>query len=692
MSVAPPRQAHGSRFRPDIEGMRAVAIGLVLFYHAGLPWIPGGFVGVDVFFVISGFLITGLLLREIAKTGRISLPTFYARRAKRLLPATALVLVATAALTYIVLPVTDRRVFGWDIVSAAAYVANWRFADRSVDYLAEGIGASPVQHFWSLAVEEQFYLVWPILIVAVLLVSRRVGRSPRILLGPALLLVAVPSFLWSVTETGHNPEAAFFATPTRLWELAVGAGVALALPHIRRLPVRHATILAATGLSAVALSALLFDADTAWPGHLALVPVLGTAAVLAGGEVARDAGAGRLLSAQPMVWVGGLSYSLYLWHWPLLIAATAYWNDDLGVGRGVAIVALSVVPAWLSLVLVENPVRFAQRLKSTSLSLSVGANFTAVGVAAGLVLVLVVPSTATDPVSSPPPGAEVVRDDPAAASSLWEVTSAQRIVPSPETATLDVPVSYAEGCQQDQATSNVVLCEYGDGASEHVIALVGDSKALQWQPVLDQLATAHGWRLVTMTKSSCGLYDGATGDEAGIYSSCVDWNSRAVEEITALRPDVVLTSQYSSAALTDPEDSESEATDEGMVAALESRWAKLADSGIPVIALTNNPSPTGEVYECVAENLENLSACSFPGTQTLTAEVQREAARLVPGTRVLDMNDVICPDGMCPAVMGEVLVYRQASHLTKTFVESTKNILEPRLIEALETAAPEVDW
>lgn len=689
--VATAHSTSTSQFRPDIEGMRAVAIGLVLLYHAGLPWLPGGFVGVDVFFVISGFLITGLLLREIENTGRVSLATFYARRAKRLLPATALVLLAASALTYYFLPVTDRRVFGWDIVSAAAYVANWRFADRSVDYLAEGIGASPVQHFWSLAVEEQFYVVWPLLIVAVLLVARRVRKPARALLGPALLLVAVPSFLWSVVETSRNPEAAFFTTTTRLWELAVGAGVAIALPHIRRIPARPATVLAAVGLVAITASAVLFDGSMAWPGHMAAVPVLGTAAVIAGGEVARNAGVGRLLSAKVMVWVGGLSYSLYLWHWPLLIAATAYFDGNLGVKRGLAVVLLAVIPAWISLLLVENPLRFAKRLKSTPLSLSVGSNFTAVGVAAGLALVLLVPSTSSIS-STPPRGAAVVLDNPEQAGELWTASTADQILPSPESATLDVPVSYAEGCQQKQQIDEVVVCEYGDPSSAQTIALVGDSKALQWQPVLDQVATHRDWRLVTMTKSACGFYDGTIEYDGEVYSSCIAWNNGVMEELAALRPDVVLTSQVAGAALTDPQDASSAATPESMVDALESRWAQVSALGIPVIAIANNPSPKGEVYECVAENTEDLSTCAFSDEGSRTPEVQRAAADLVPGTAFLDLNDVICPGGMCPAVLGDVLVYRQGSHLTKTFVESTRPILEPRLVELLSGVVPAARW
>jgi peptidoglycan/LPS O-acetylase OafA/YrhL len=691
-SVAPAATQAKSAFRPDIEGMRAVAIGLVLVYHAGLPWVPGGFVGVDIFFVISGFLITGLLLREIDTTGRVSLARFYARRAKRLLPATAVVLVATAVLTYVFLPVTDRRVFGWDIVGAATYLANWRFAERSVDYLAEGIGASPVQHFWSLAVEEQFYVVWPILIVLVLLAARRAGRSPRALLTVALVLIAVPSFLWSVAETAQSPASAFFVTTTRAWELAVGAGLALAMPLVRKIPASTASILVAAGLAAIVYSALFFDSSTAWPGSAAAVPVLGAAAVIAGGEVSKTSVFSRLLSARLMVWVGGISYSLYLWHWPLLTAATAHWDGNLGVKRGLLVVALSVVPAWLCHVLVENPVRFSKRLRSNSLSLSLGANFTVVGVLAGLVLVLAIPLQTQSADASPPAGAEVVRQDPSSAPDLWAVDTYSRVVPSPATATKDVPSSYAEGCAQNEKGAEVLICEYGDPDSETVVALVGDSKAQQWQSVLQTIAEERSWKFVMLSKSACPFSPAATVNRDGIYTTCPEWNDQAFDAVLETGADVVITSQSMARALVDPTDEDGGFSEELMIDALATQWQNLADRGIPTIAFLNNAGPKGNIYECVAQNPDALSECAFDGSNVTTAEVQQAAADRVPGTSVLTMNDVICPEGMCPAVMGEVLVYRQGSHLTKTFVDSTRGILEPRLLDALEAASPSISW
>ncbi|MCW2853067.1 MAG: acyltransferase, partial [Nocardioides sp.] len=274
---------HGPRagFRPDIEGLRAVAVLSVLIYHAGLAWVPGGYVGVDVFFVISGFLITSLMVREVERTGRLGLTGFWARRARRLLPASTLVLVFSAVVAFAVLPVNTRRDFGGDIVAAAGYVVNWRLGLRAVDYLAENVGASPVQHYWSLAVEEQFYVVWPLLIAAMVTMFRTRWR-PALLVGIAVITLA--SFVFTLSYAAEQPGLAFFVSTTRIWELGVGALLALALPALVRLPAAALGVLGWAGLALVAYAALVLDETTRWPGTATLLPVLGTAAaILAGG-------------------------------------------------------------------------------------------------------------------------------------------------------------------------------------------------------------------------------------------------------------------------------------------------------------------------------------------------------------------------------------------------------------------------
>ncbi|MPV50716.1 acyltransferase family protein [Pseudactinotalea sp. HY160] len=370
--------------------MRAIAIGLVLLYHVHVPFAGGGFIGVDVFFVISGFLITGVLMRDLETHGRISLARFYARRAKRLLPAAGVVLVATAALTAWSTSVVSWRVFGQDIAGAAGYVVNWLLADRAVDYLAEDVAASPVQHFWSLAIEEQFYLVWPLLLTAIgLLARRRRGAAPsRRVLAAAVIAIIIPSLVWSIMHTAADPARAFFVTTTRAWELALGALVAIGVSRWQRIPPRWACAIGWLGLCAVVGAGVLVTQETHWPGYAALVPTVGTAAVIIGGCVPSDHGPSALLSLRPLTWLGALSYSLYLWHWPLLIAATSRWGE-LSVSATTGVVAASIVAAVLSHRFLESPIRFAPALaRSNTLALSVGLNFSLLGLVAGLALVL----------------------------------------------------------------------------------------------------------------------------------------------------------------------------------------------------------------------------------------------------------------------------------------------------------------
>ncbi|QFG68279.1 acyltransferase family protein [Ornithinimicrobium pratense] len=304
--TAPPAPRSQGRFRGDIEGMRAVAVLMVLLYHAGVPWAAGGFAGVDVFFVISGFLITGLLVAEARREARIDLVAFWARRARRLLPASALVLATTAVLTFLVLPAVRWRETGWDVLTSGLYVVNWRLAARSVDYLAEDAAPSPVQHYWSLAVEEQFYLLWPVLVVVALLLSRRRPARLGVALLVLLLAVVVPSFLWSLHLTRSDPALAYLVTTTRLWQLGVGAVLALAVTRLERLPGTLAALLAWAGLLAVLAGLLTQGPDLAWPGTAALVPTLGAAAMIAGGTATASPvwAATRILSWAPCRWSG----------------------------------------------------------------------------------------------------------------------------------------------------------------------------------------------------------------------------------------------------------------------------------------------------------------------------------------------------------------------------------------------------
>ncbi len=693
-------------YRPDVEGLRAVAVVLVLLYHAGVPGLSGGFVGVDVFFVISGFLITGLLVRELEATGRVSLTTFYGRRAKRLLPAAGVVLVATLVATLLFVPVVDWRAFGGDMVAAALYVVNWRLAARSVDYLAEDTGVSVVQHFWSLAVEEQFYVVWPLLILLAAWWVRRSGWPLRPTLAAGLALVAVPSLGWSVYLTAADPARAFFVTPTRLWELAVGAAVALAVPHLHRVPGAVAPLLGWLGLAAVVVAGVGYSTGTPWPGYAALLPTLGTAAVIAAGPSAGGSGPVAVLGRPAFVAVGGLSYSLYLWHWPAVVAAEA-WTGGLSPAAGLAVVAASTVPAWLTHRLLENPVRYSVTLaRRPRRALAVGAGFTAVGVAAGAALLLAVP-TAAAPATGQAPGARVL-DAPTAGGSEapaeagggaadggetdggtdpaggGDGAAAQGITPDPLLATEDLPAAYADDCQVDAVTSEPVVCAYGDTGASRVIALVGDSKALQWLPALDVVGVRRGWRVETWTKSACPFSAATVSLDGDPYTSCTAWNERVAAELAADPPEVLVTSQVRGTALESGEESAA-----AMVEGLRRQWRPLVERGTQVVVLQDNQNPGFEVYACVAENLDDPAGeCGFERGTSPTRRTLADAASGQQGVRLVDLTAAICPTPTCPPVVGGVLVYRQGSHLTATYVESLAPRVDAALADLLAGGGP----
>jgi hypothetical protein len=574
-------------------------------------------------------------------------------------------------------------------------------ADRSVDYLAEDIAPSPVQHFWSLAVEEQYYLVWPLLLIAATLVARRRGRSLTKSLWLGLAAVGVPSLLWSIYQTAYEPASAFFVTTTRMWELAIGAAVAIGAQWLARMPRQLAIATGWSGVAGITVAAFAFSTDTAWPGYAAALPTLSTAAVIAAGGAATGGLApARLLSTAPFKWVGGLSYSLYLWHWPLILAAATYWGG-LSISRGLAVAALSFVPAWLTHRLIENPIRYSavvSRLPKYALSL--GANFSLVGVISGVVIILAVPQPTSDiTASSAPHGAAVLAAQPEGDQRGAPVDRAAAITPDPLQAPKDVPDLYKEGCQQGVASSEVVSCAYGPDHYMTTIAVVGDSKAAQWLPALEVLAERNRWRVVTYTKSRCPFATAMITIDGDNYTSCRQWTDNVLAVLADDPPDYVITSQGSRSARPDGAIQAVSGSAEAMADGLRDTWNKLIGLGIQVIVLADTPQTGMNVYECVAENPDQLSKCTYDraegvansGTPTLQEAVgafraAHEQAGIYSApygfVTMIDLTSAICPTEKCAPVIGDVLVYRQGSHITATYITT----LAPRLEEALNDA------
>jgi peptidoglycan/LPS O-acetylase OafA/YrhL len=394
------QQGRRIRFRPDIEGVRAVALFLALLCHGGLPLAAGGFIGVDMFFVISGFLITGLLVAEAQKTGTISLGRFYAHRMKRLLPLAALVLVVTVVGGLLLFPPARSDILSGDVFAAALHYVNWHFAGQSVDYFGPETTASPVMHYWSLSLEEQFYVVWALVLFAVVgLVRRRGGgvRNLRMTLLAIVLVIGIGSFLYSIHYSAESPNAAYYSTLTRAWQIAFGA--ALALIPLPRLSLRWCWVLSLAAFGLIAYATLSFSPSTVYPGWLGTVPVLAVGALIVAGIGTARSAPQRLLETRALVYIGGLSYAWYLWHYPVMIFGLAI-KPDLGYLDTTALVLLAGLPAVASHHLIGQPLRYSKTLtRFPRRAVAVGSVASVAALAAALALVAMTPRLTTAPAS-----------------------------------------------------------------------------------------------------------------------------------------------------------------------------------------------------------------------------------------------------------------------------------------------------
>jgi peptidoglycan/LPS O-acetylase OafA/YrhL len=679
LSPAPPRT--GSGFRPDVEGLRAVAIVAVLLCHAGIPFLAGGYVGVDVFFVISGFLITRLLLGEVERTGGISLRRFYARRAKRLLPLSAVLLAAVAVLSVLLLsPVRAVEVSG-DIISSALYTANWHFASQSVDYFAQGVEPSPVLHLWSLAIEEQFYLVWPTLMLAVTWFWRRRGGSVRPALWVTLGVVLVGSLALGVQLTDHQPASAYFSTFGRAWELALGA--ALALLGALRIPRAMAAAIGWAGLAAIVGSAIAFDAATPFPGFAALVPTVGAAClILAGSSVNPQAAPApaRVLSLAPVRYVGRISYSWYLWHWPALVFATVIWGP-LSIAAGIAAVAVSWIPTALTHRWIEDPVRHSRALtRLPNRALALGLGCTAIAVGAGLLLTDLQPTFNEAPLADVK-GAAALVDQPTPQEH------ADAVRPDPLRARADRSRVYYDGCLVGIEGTSSNRCLYGDPDGKRTMILFGDSHAMQYFPALEELAAKHHWRLIALTKAEC------TPGEVRIhsmvadreYSQCDAWREESLQriEMGASSATVVMSSDT---VYTPYDDNGNELSGKAAAAAMEAGYMatlkRIHRAGLRTAVIRDTPTSASDVPSCVSEDLQNLGSCAFRRVRDRTKEFDVRAARKSAGAHLIDITSEICPRDLCRAVIGNALVYRDKSHLSATYARTLSPWIERGLRQA----------
>ncbi|WP_426563225.1 acyltransferase family protein [Angustibacter sp. McL0619] len=653
-------------YRPDIEGLRAVAVIVVVLYHAKLLGVRGGFVGVDVFFVISGFLITRQLLTVVGAQGLRALPTFYTRRIKRLLPAAAVVVIATTlAVRLLGTPLQVRRV-AMDAISTTFYGINYRLAIQGTDYQHQGDSVSPLQHFWSLAVEEQFYLVWPILIA---LVCWFAGRRRVAALVVVLAAVTAISFRFSQEVTAASASWAYFSLHTRAWELALGGLVSLGADQLARLPAVLAWATGWLGLAAVLTSAFLYNDSTPYPGSAAALPVLGATVVVAAG-CGRRRSVERVLGEPLMQCLGRVSYSWYLWHWPMLVLAPLVVHHSLGVLDRFAVVWLSLAAAVLSYFFVEQPVRQlgAAPWKGFALGFSVSAAVAAVAVAAIALGPAVVGSgAAVDLATTATATPEVFQEMDAAVAAGVSVRAAPRnLAPQPAVAARDLPAADGTSCHANFATIHQGPCVYGDERGTQTMVLLGDSHADMWLGAFDEAARARHWKVVDWTKSACPAA-GMTVRNSSLnrtYVECDQWRQDVLARIAKLKPELVVMSNSENLAPA------SVTPQQWSQASLATMDAVRRTSGARVVLLQDIPVPTYDVPDCVAGHLAAVRDCAFATSKAYSFPARHRdlAARAAAaGFAVVDPLRWICTEQTCPAVVGNLLVYRDDTHLTATF-------------------------
>ncbi len=644
------KSTHETGVRLDIQALRAIAIGTVVVFHIWAKALPGGFVGVDIFFVISGYLITGQLWREVAKTGKIRFGLFWARRARRLLPASLLVIAATLLLSLIFIPASLFLKFVNDATSSAFYVQNWVLAGRLTDYLQNDGTVSVFQHFWSLSVEEQYYVFWPIIMALAILLGRtvfkRVRRHRQLTVLGVLCFITLASFLFSVVLTPAQPEIAYFSTFTRAWEFAAGA--LLAVGHrVNREPAKARNPLWYwAGLGLVAVAVWQFDAHTEFPGWRATLPVVGTVLMLYAGESAKRFMPQWFFRFAPIKFLGDVSYSLYLWHWPLILLAPWVLRRDVTDVDGYFILALSILLAWLSKRFVEDPVRFGylSRIRvAGQLTLS----------AFGMVLILALTS-----------GVNM-----AAAANLDRNWGNTNLTPSLKFVADDLPALEKSECRTATGSTAFITCEKGNPRGKIRVGLIGDSHTRQYFSPIQALADQYGWSLTVISKSACPIMDNKLFPKEMSYPSCPTWNDKLKTYLADSKPfDLVITSASSLVTGAYPK---------AGLAFKSAIQSQILNRGTKLMAILDNPKPLENYVPCIeAYGPDAAKLCAYPRAKALTPiDRLAPAVKGLPGVIYVDFTDTYCSE-TCPPVIDGMIVYRDHSHLTDTFARTLRPAID----------------
>ena len=657
-------------FRADIEGLRGLAILLVVGFHAGISWLAGGFVGVDVFLVLSGYFITDLLYRELLDEGRVDVVGFYGRRELRLIPALVLVVLATLAMVMWLYAPIDRPAIADGTRAVAFYTSNLHFARNSVDYFSSG--ENPLLHTWSLAVELQFYMVWPLLFLLVAwrerkatddLEARDERMRRRLVVG--MVMLGVVSFGLSIWLTRTAQPWAFFGMPTRIWEFALGGLLALTMSPQADAKSWPATLLSVIGLAAIGFAVFSYDRVTPFPGVAAMLPALGALALIVGGARAPESWPTRALSVPWLRWLGRMSYAWYLWHWPLIgVAGVLVWN--IGVAGRLVWAAIALVLAWLTHRYIESPVRDGRvQLSRNALAF------------AGIGTSLMVALLATLALAS------AERQVRSGAQQRYFAARADRM---------------PHDCWATTVEEMKGPCEFGDRESKTTLVLLGDSHAEHWLGGLDRVGKERGWKILAFVKGGCPVPDMPELTHPRLkryYRECTRYREAAVRKILALRPDGVILSSWDHYMPLDGSRSAWQVTPAMWRDGLRRTYARITGAGIPTVAMRGTPRTWFDVPQCLSRRAARLPLsreCQYVRSASLSPvarSAQDQAARGLPVT-FIDMNDQVCAAELrrCPVVRNGVVVFTDDNHLTRSFTASLAPVLGARLSQAFSLGTP----
>lgn len=668
--------------RRDIQALRAIAVTAVVVYHFWPSVVPAGFVGVDIFFVISGFLVGGHLIRRVAAGQSIGLTQFYARRVKRILPSAYLVILAVVAALFVVVPVNRWPGAAREGIASIIYLQNLLLARDSVDYLAQDSPESLFRHFWSLSVEEQFYIVTPLVLILLALIARVTRWNRTTLIACVLTTGAIASLWHSQTQVGAGDPSAYFTLTSRFWELCVGALIVLLPPMPPASRLRP--VLAAAGWVGIGVAVVITDVHN-FPGTGALLPVIATALVIYAGPWLPGGGLDRTLGARPVQYTGNISYTLYLTHWPILVLLPLLTSNITWVTRIVGLIA-AVVGAVLLYHLVDQPLARIQVTASNArrvLLFGLGTSVLVAGCAWLPAYLAEQESTRHD--------AEInalltehigeighhVYDSIGVAEYAVDSTV---LVPQPALVRRDLPTGAEGRCKSNMADPFTPTCTFGDPDADVVIALAGDSHSEQYLPAFEEIAANQGVRVDTFFHSSCPLSTAQRLSDADRGGPCLTANAKTLDALMSGDYDLVVTSNRT--AVPWVEGTDLPTPEQGFVDV----WTRLTDAGLPVVVIGDNPLmlPSEGTTECLITHTDAPRRCARPRDDAAPVDYQREPATRVDGVTFIDTLNWFCDDTRCPAVIGNVVVYRDEQHISVLFAQTTAQDLWKHIDTALE--------